>query len=137
MFGAQASDGILTPQQDGRTLAAMRRFLLFALLLSAQPVLAQTPATPADKLAWDMPGIGPVSSSYRYAVVVDGVRQSVAPTCQGDTDVTCSLPLPAMTPGRHVLQVIATLNGAESAPSADLVLTMVVVVTPVNPRVTR
>jgi hypothetical protein len=115
----------------------MRRLLLFALLLSAQPVLAQTQATPADKLAWDMPGIGPLADSYRYSVVVDGVRQSVTPACQGDTDVTCSLPLPAMTPGRHVLQVIATLNGGDSLPSSDLVLTMVVVVTPVNPRVTK
>lgn len=124
-------------------LRSLRATALAVCLLGiAASLSAQTPAAPSDKLAWNQSVSSGSSPSYSFAILVDGTRAALQNvTCAGDTDLACSAPLPAMTPGRHVVQVVAVFASgsvtAESAPSADLVVTMVVIATPTNLRLVK
>lgn len=123
--------------------------LLFVLLLSvsllgiaASAATAQTPAVPSDKLAWNQSVSSGSASSYSFAILVDGVRNPLPnATCTGDTSLDCQVALPAMTPGQHRVQIVAIYSSgsvsAESAPSAELVVTMVVIATPTGLRLIK
>ena len=106
--------------------------LAVCLLGTAVSLAAQTPAVPSDRLGWNLTVSAGSSPLYTYAILVDGTRSALSNvTCEGDTELVCRTPLPAMTSGRHSVQVIAILAGVgESQPSEALVLTLVVVATP-------
>lgn len=79
-----------------------------------------------ELLAWDQsaPGVG-ILLSYIFTLYVDGQRAGVLPyvRCsdeEGLTGYACSSELPTLSPGPHILQITATINGLESEPSAPL-----------------
>lgn len=86
-------------------------------------------ATANNRLGWDQQAAdGAELATFQYAVYVDGARSEVAGVTCG-TEATngsfaCSGRLPAMAPGRHVLQLAAVvMNGdavLESTKSAPL-----------------
>jgi hypothetical protein len=126
------------------TLRSLLSTVIVASLLgiAASPATAQTPAAPSDKLAWSQSVSSGSASSYSFLILVDGARSPLTNvTCTGDTDLSCVAPLPAMTPGRHEVRLVAvfTANGQaiESAPSDPLVLTFVVIATPTNLRLIK
>jgi hypothetical protein len=117
-------------------------FVVSLLGIGASPVTAQTPAAPSDKLAWNQSVSSGSASSYTFLILVDGARSPLTSvTCTGDTDLSCVAPLPAMTPGRHEVRLVAvfTANGQaiESAPSDPLVLTLVVISPPSGLRLVK
>lgn len=126
------------------TTRLRRGLLIWVCLLgiTATRVSAQTPAVPSDKLAWTQSVSSGSAASYSFAILVDGTR-AVLPnvTCTGDTSLECSAALPAMTPGRHEVRIVAIYTAdavtAESAPSEALVLTFVVIASPTGLRLIK
>jgi hypothetical protein len=118
------------------------RYLPLALLLFAAPAFAQTPAGPASRLAWNQPlSTDQTLSGYTHFASVDGAAPvALTRTCSGTPTpqgFACTAPLPAMTPGTHVVRVIArytvqgqTFEAAEGAPGDRISLTLIVVLTP-------
>ncbi len=86
-----------------------------------------TVVTGTERLAWLQEGpSASVVSGYRYTALVDGVRLALtgaqcATATGGGYD--CRAPLPAMTPGRHVVALTAIdAAGQESGVSAPITL---------------
>lgn len=114
----------------------MKKFCLFALAIFwTVPAFAQTPAIQSQKLGWDQqaPTLA-TASGYQYAVYLDsGPRTVVTGTvCTGTgSPFSCTVPLPAMTPGVHTLELTAADTSVpgtviESVKSAPFALRLVV-----------
>lgn len=118
--------------------------LVCLLGIVVSPIAAQAPAVPSDALGWTLSGSGNSASFYTFAIRVDGTRSALTGvTCAADAnlDLQCRAPLPAMTPGRHTIEVIAIFTSgstvAESDPSEALALTLIAVVTPTGLRLIK
>lgn len=111
--------------------------LLGAWLLWAAPVAAQSTDLPAGGtyfIQWTQGE--PDAGSMQFVLVIDGVRQApqlptacTALTSPGPSPMRCRLPFPALTPGSHVLVLIATKtygNLRLEAPSRELQVTIYV-----------
>ena len=117
--------------------------LLSAFVLMALTAHAQTPADPSKRLGWDVPGQAvTVAQASGYNLYIDAATtpvglQSVSCASGGGSGpaVTCTAPIPAMTPGTHLITLTQTSGTAESAKSTGLSITFVVVVTPQGLRV--
>ncbi len=117
---------------------------LTVALLLLLPALAgaQTPAGPASRLAWNQPiGADQALADYAHLASVDGAPVvALTRTCSGTptpNGYACTAPLPAMTPGTHIVRVIARLTvgsqvfeGAEQASTDRVTLRLIVVLTP-------
>ena len=111
------------------------------ILLFGPPAAAQSVATPSNHLGWDEPGqSAAVANGSTYNAYLDA---STTPTpltgvtCSTGTPVstaTCVANWPALQPGTHTLTVTQVQTNVESAKSAPLSFTMVIVVTPTNVR---
>ena len=81
-----------------------------------------------ERLGWDQPtesGTNP--SFYTFIMYVDGWANTLPDvTCEGSSRFTCSSMLPAMSPGRHSLSLVASQGSAMSAPSRALEVTVVI-----------
>ncbi len=80
------------------------------------------------RLEWDQPAVSlPHVRSLSFQLFVDDVIYPLnSVTCiaaTGGAGFICTARLPQLGPGRHVLQLVSTLNGLESPPSDSLVLT--------------
>ena len=106
-----------------------RRALPFVLLAAAacgSPAKSPSPApgaptppptntgntvTGSERIGWDQPVLaGTAPSEYTYAWFVDGLRAGPASaqcSVQSDTTLSCSAPLPKLTPGTHQLRLSA------------------------------
>jgi glucose/arabinose dehydrogenase len=85
--------------------------------------------TGRERLSWHQAAPGAaIVSQYRYAVYVDNSRTPLDAVCSSQVDSSegylCSSPLPPLTRGRHVLEVVSILE-FESARSAPLVVNMI------------
>lgn len=142
--------------------------LVLALLLAAVPAFAQAPSstvtfgntglgftaqtqpvviTPGATLAWEQTSEAPSlpASGYEYRLIVDGAPDvAVASTCVVDaTDSTtyhCTSPVPALTPGTHVLTMFARVTNADgtktpSPLSTPLNALVVILTAPQNLRI--
>ena len=84
--------------------------------------------TGTERLAWTQNGPDSEVPQYRYAAYVDDQRVELdRASCardRGTTGQRCTSPLPSLSPGRHVIQLVSSVarNGAtvESARSAPL-----------------
>jgi hypothetical protein len=115
-----------------------RLFLIMtAVLAVAGAAAAQTPqpATPSHNLQWRQgaPDLA-TAQGYSYVPVVDQLRGTAAfvgVTCTGTASpFTCRVPIMALTPGDHSIQIVAQappVNGAvqESPVSPVLVVRMI------------
>src|SRR5262245_42710209 len=117
----------------------MRLFAILVCAILPASLSAQTPATPADRLAWTQsgPSLSEVQA-YTYRLYVDGTAHVLTVvTCTGTgTDYQCIGDFPPMTPGPHSLQLSAanaTGEGLKSIPLA--VIFSVLPATPINVRV--
>jgi hypothetical protein len=111
-----------------RRLRAIARFI-FCLLIAVTVACGDdapppgqpgggggTPAPPASRLGWSQAASSPEAvQRYAFILFVDGARSALAgSTCSGSaapTDFLCSGPLPALSPGRHVLEISALDQG--------------------------
>ena len=99
------------------------------------------PATGTSQLAWDQANATVTEAqAFTYRVYSDGGATGamlVSVTCvAGPSSTICSAPFPAFTPGPHTLQLTAANAAGESAKSAVLSFTFVVVPSaPGNPRI--
>ena len=100
-----------------------------------RPLAAAAPADPTvtgrEQIGWDvaLQSDDDRISNYTFVVAVDGVRRTMSGVrCdEREADAAdCSAPLPSLTLGRHVLQMIAVRLGLESVRSAALVVNRVV-----------
>lgn len=119
----------------------MRAALLtLTLLLAAVAAPAQTPTT-GTPLVWDQPNVADAAEaqSFTYRYYADGAATGIVlagVVCSGSAPVICQAPFPAFTPGPHSLTLTASNSAGESAPSAALAFTFVVVPTsPANLRI--
>jgi glucose/arabinose dehydrogenase len=88
--------------------------------------------TGRERIGWDQPAASSAElATFRYAIYVDGTRSELSGvTCassSGSAGFACSGPLPAMSPGSHVLELAAfTSSGGlvESARSTQLRVTV-------------
>lgn len=90
--------------------------LVFAslLLLLAYPLEAQTATTSA--LVWDYGAALPAEvATYTQTLTIDGVAVAGLPSCAAKTgsvtDTTCSMPIPALATGSHVISILAAKGG--------------------------
>jgi len=104
--------------------------LTLGLLLLAAAAQAQT-ATPGSKFIWTQSTDAATAQAYTWKVYTDGAAIGVtltAVTCVANspaTTATCSVAIPAFTPGPHSITVSAT-NAAGEGPKSDaLAFTMV------------
>ncbi len=129
----------------------VRRWLIPALCLallscgSPSPPPSSAPggtATANNRLGWDQQASdGAELAAFRYAAYVDGARSELTGvTCGTEApngSFACSARLPAMAPGRHVLQLAAfVINGdavLESGKSAPLEITFAAAATAAAP----
>jgi hypothetical protein len=95
------------------------------------------PSSSSDRLAWDQRlSAGESASDFGYAVYVDSRRADFSSTSCGTPAngvVSCTAPLPVMTPGTHVLELVSfrRADGIESERAAPV--TVVVAGTPPPP----
>lgn len=114
-------------------------FLLVGLVVYASPSLAQT-GTSTSKLVLDQqaPDLA-TANAYIYRYYADGVATGtvITMTCTGTSaPYTCSGSMPAFTPGPHAVTFTAANVAGESAKSAVVSFTFVVIPSaPQNPRV--
>jgi hypothetical protein len=114
----------------------MKRIIL-ALVLALVPLTLDAQTT--KRLAWDMNTSPAVAQGYRYRLFVNGTEQPdllVASCAESAAGATCSVPMPALTPGPvHTLELTAIepVNGLESARSAPFPVSIPVI--PSNLRV--
>lgn len=106
---------------------------------------AQTPVAGWSTLYWDQQGLDrTMVSSYVYRIAIDGEARTPLPGVQCEPIApfvegvfTCWAKFPAMTPGPHVVTLTSSWGDDESKPSDSLSLTFIVVMTPVNLRLTK
>lgn len=99
----------------------MRRILTVVFVLTATLAQAQTPAVPTDRLVWSQAAASlSEAQSYTYTLILDSVRQATplgSVTCTGAASpFTCEVPFPAMTPGQHSVQLVASLTVPSTPP---------------------
>lgn len=111
----------------------MKKLLLtLALVLASTAAYAQAPvATGASKFAWDQPAPDVATAqAYTYKYYADNAATGVVLTPIACTTVstvfTCTVPIPAFTPGVHSVTVTAANAAGESAKSASLSFQMIV-----------
>lgn len=130
------------------------RLLSVALFLALPAVAAaQTPITPGDQIAVDVPDTGQMRSgtstvprphaNVAFEYRIDGgapVAAVKAAPCTALTGggVTCRLVAPALTPGQHTIEVRALASPAEagvnpSAYSTPLSVAVLIVTAPATP----
>lgn len=116
----------------------MKAFVACLLLLIAAPVFAQT-ATPQNKFQWTEAGQAFASAGAATYNLYDGASTTpivlTGVVCVASvpvTDASCSANIPALTLGLHTVTLTQVISGAESAKSAALSFTFVIVVTPTN-----
>lgn len=88
----------------------MKPLILATLLLAALPAVARAQAAaPTDRFGWDQPNTTlVVAQGYRYEVEIDGAAPIVVvATCAGTTTISCTAPIPAVTPSTHVARLRA------------------------------
>jgi len=124
--------------------SAHRVALTFLVLAMSATVQAQTVATPSNRLAWTEVGQTVAqASSATYNSFLDTATTGVAVagvTCAAGTpatDAACSSNLPVLTLGLHSLTLTQVISGAESAKSAAVTFTFVVVVQPTALRIAK
>jgi hypothetical protein len=88
------------------------------------PGSSQNPS--AQRLAWSQPAASQaLVQNYEFILFIDGVRTALSgATCTGMAPaLDCLAPLPALAPGRHLLELSALdrTNGLESGRSEQLV----------------
>lgn len=114
---------------------------LLVVLVVVVPAHAQSTATPTSTFAWDVDAGLAAAQRYTYTLEIDGLLRAgpVPVTCSGTAIATCVTPIPAVTPGTHVLRVRLTdlVDGVpiNSEFSAPLTFTMIVLTPPRNLRV--
>ena len=114
--------------------------MLSAVLASSSLLHAQTTATPTSQFAFDQnaPDLA-TANSYTYRYYADGATTGVVlpMTCSGAAPpFVCVAPVPAFTPGPHSVTFTASNAAGESAQSAAVEFTMVIIpAVPQNPRV--
>jgi hypothetical protein len=95
-------------------------------VLGSRADMRPVPANSQSRVTWDI-SVSPHDRSSRreYDVYIDGVRRRFldvkCDSLTGDS-LTCSAPLPALPPGRHILEVVTVTAASESARSAPLVI---------------
>lgn len=116
-----------------RTLSALTIALLMAVSASAQT------ATPQNKFQWTEVGQTVAIAGGATYNLYDGTNPTpivlTGVTCVAGTpatDATCTGNIPALTLGVHTVTLTEVISGAESAKSAVLSFTFVIVVTPTN-----
>ena len=117
------------------------RLLILGLALALPTLLFAQTSTPASRIAWDQAAADLATAqalTYRYypdgaatGTVFSGV------TCSGTASpFTCSVAFPAFSPGPHSLTLSAANAAGESAKSAAVSFTFVVIpAVPANPRI--
>lgn len=111
-------------------------FVLLLCVLSA-PAFAQTPATTANKIAWEQqaPSLAD-AQAYVYKYYPDGAATGIVltgVTCTSTTSPTgtivpqCEVAFPAFTPGSHTLTLTASSVAGESVKSTPLSFAFVVI----------
>ena len=118
-----------------KRLGVVCSVLLFVFLS-----LAVSAATPLSKFVLDEQAPDLASAQgYTYRYYADGTLTGVviAMTCTGTVaPFTCTAPIPAFTPGNHTVTFTAANAAGESAQSAVLSFTFVVIpAVPTNPRI--
>lgn len=121
-----------------------RIFLVTCLCLVASSVRAQTVATPNNKLAWTevgqaaaTAGAAVYNSYLDAATVVVPVSGVICVAAVPATDASCTSSLPVLTLGQHTLTLSQVISGAESAKSASITFTFVVVIQPTSVRIAK
>jgi len=112
----------------------------FLALVIVPPLFAQPPATSANRFAFDQPAPDlATATSYTYRLYADGATTGtiLVVACTGTASpFPCSVPIGAFTPGPHSVTMSAANVAGESARSAPLLFTMVVIPSaPTNLRV--
>lgn len=109
-----------------------KALLIFLLVVSSIPVLAQTPpiATANSRLAWTIPAPDLASAqtyTYRYypdASATGTILNSV--TCTGTvTPFACEVAFPLFTQGNHTLKLSAANAAGEGVASAPFAFSFV------------
>jgi hypothetical protein len=105
--------------------------LMLAVLFVLIPVLTSAQATGSSKLTFDQQAATLAeanSLTYRYYPDAATTGITVAVACTGTVSpFVCQTPFPAFTPGNHSLTVTAANAAGETAKSAPLNFTFVVV----------
>lgn len=129
--------------------ATMRRLLPILLVLAgALPARAQTPpptATPSSHFAMEIIAADAATAqAFTWRLYADGAttgQQLAGVACSASTTAgtqTCTMPVPAFTPGAHTVTFTAANAAGESPQSAPLTFTLVVIPsTPTNARVVQ
>ena len=119
----------------------MRRLLCLLFLLALPGLASAQTSTPSSQIAWDQAAADLATAqalTYRYypdgaatGTVFSGV------TCSGTASpFTCTVAFPAFSPGPHSLTLSAANAAGESAKSAAVSFTFVVIpAVPANPRI--
>jgi hypothetical protein len=102
--------------------------------------IAQSPATSASKYAWDQAGPDLATvQGYTYKVYADNATTGtvLTATCTGSASpFTCTAPIGAFSQGTHSAVFTASNAAGESAKSAAVNFTFVVIPSvPANPRI--
>lgn len=132
----------------------MRSLIFVLALFVTAPAFAQTPVTVKSSAAWEQCAASVAEAqALQYYWSIDGKRSTtpVLPivcaagpatqTCPtGHVPASCSTGLPAMTPGKHSLNLVAASGSGsslvESTPSNNIDLLMLAVpLTPLNLRI--
>jgi hypothetical protein len=111
-------------------IAQILAVALVALLGTTTVAGAQTFALPTYSIGWQHDGVQTDTYEVR---VDDGAWAPVAVTVEADGERTA--PLPAMTPGLHILSVRGCGPLGCTDPSAPVEVTLVVLMTPTSVRV--
>ena len=119
----------------------MKRLLVVVLVcglvgLAANAASAQTPATTANKIAWDQVAPSLVEAqAYTYKYYPDAATAGVTLTnvtcvsvpAPSGAVIQCEVPFPAFTPGNHALSLTASNTAGESAKSLPLSFAFVII----------
>jgi hypothetical protein len=121
-------------------MRSIRLALVLAGILLSSSVFAQVIGTPASRFVFDQPAPDlATANGYTYRIYSDAATTGTVAvtTCTGTASpFTCTMPIGAYTPGPHTVRFTAANAGGESALSAPLTFTFVVVPSvPVNPRI--
>jgi hypothetical protein len=108
-------------------------FIALVLLAFATAAFAQPPALPGQKFVWTQGTDAATAQAYTWKIYNDGATAGVAlapVTCVANTPPTtstCSVNIPAYTPGAHSITITATNAAGESPKSDPLAFTFVAV----------
>lgn len=109
----------------------MIKKILLTLAIILLPIVGSAQAIPTSKFDFDQ--IAPTlaeAQAYTPKYYPDGATTGIASTitCTGATSpYTCSIPVPAFTPGAHTVQLTVSNAAGESPKSAIFNFTFVVI----------